>query len=71
MPRRARSDKKPWHKKEQQKPGSDKVTSELNKAPNDTLYGPLLREIHRIGKGVKETQEEYIAPPPTNPYFKQ
>ncbi|PIO13280.1 hypothetical protein AB205_0158940 [Aquarana catesbeiana] len=71
LPRRSTGEKKPWHKKEQKKPGPDKGAKEPSEAPDATVYGPLLKELQRVGKGVKESQEEYRNPPSTNPYFKQ
>ncbi|XP_073488724.1 posterior protein-like [Aquarana catesbeiana] len=50
LPRRSTGEKKPWHKKERQKPGPDKVAKEPSEAPDATVYGPLLRELQRVGK---------------------
>ncbi|XP_077343513.1 posterior protein-like [Lithobates pipiens] len=70
LPRRNMGEKKPWHKREQQKPGPDKVAKEPNEAPDAIIYGSLRGEVQRIGKRIEENHEEYKIPPPTNPYFK-
>lgn len=64
LPRRSTGEKKPWHKKEQQKPGPDKVAKEPSEAPDATVYGPLLRELQRVGKGVKERRNIESHPQP-------
>ncbi|XP_018424932.1 PREDICTED: posterior protein-like [Nanorana parkeri] len=70
MARRSAGDKKVPYRKEQQKPGSDKMTAGQNKVPDVTLYGSLLKELQNIEKRVTNIPDEFRIPPPTNPYCK-
>ncbi|XP_056384168.1 posterior protein-like [Hyla sarda] len=58
-------------KKLQQKQGLNNEADRVPQTPEATLYGPLLKEIRRIGKAIAEMPDELKAPPTKNPYMKQ
>ncbi|XP_069812920.1 posterior protein-like [Dendropsophus ebraccatus] len=50
--------------------GVNNATDGVQQTPEVTLYGPLIKELRKLGKAVAEMPEELKAPPPTNPYLK-
>ncbi|XP_068121025.1 posterior protein-like [Hyperolius riggenbachi] len=57
-------------RKDQKRPGPDRVQREKVQDPDVTLYGPLLKELERVKSKIAEIPEEYKTPPPSNPYVK-
>ncbi|XP_040275597.1 posterior protein-like [Bufo bufo] len=68
--RKGNNDRAFFPRKQQQKQGLDNAADGVSQPHEATLYGPLLKEIRRIGKAIAELPEEFKAPPPTNPYVK-